>query len=137
MRTSFTIRSVSLPVTSSNKLRVRKAGSTGDANLLTPCTPARQVCHNKLSVNASQVAGLHCSIFDASKIEQWSPATWEAFTLSLLWHTCRAGVHGVRRFASPVEPALRTRNLLLDVTGRDTDRMVNDVLIRYCAAFLD
>ena len=75
--------------------------------------------------------------FDESTIEHWNGPTWEAFTLHLLWYVCHAGVHGVRRFAPAVPPSVRHRDLLLDVTGIDTDRMVNEVLIRYCAAFLD
>ena len=75
--------------------------------------------------------------FDASRIEQWTEATWEAFTLHLLWHICHAGVHGVRRFAPPAQPPVRPRDLLLEATGTDSDQLVNEVLIRFCAAFLD
>jgi uncharacterized protein YbcC (UPF0753/DUF2309 family) len=99
----------------------------------------RDLLHNE-AANDPGMRGAVKSLFrrfDSSKIEQWSAATWEAFTLSLLWHTCRAGVHGVRRFAPPPAQPIRPRSLLLDVTGRDTDRMLNEVLIRFCAAFLD
>ena len=58
-------------------------------------------------------------------------------TLTLLWSVCHAGVHGVRRFAPPVTPPVRQRDLLFDATGVDTDRLVNDVLIPFCGAFLD
>jgi uncharacterized protein YbcC (UPF0753/DUF2309 family) len=75
--------------------------------------------------------------FDETKIEQWSPATWEAVTLTLLWSVCHAGVHGVRRFAPPVTPPVRQRDLLFDATGVDTDRLVNEVMIPFCGAFLD
>ncbi len=75
--------------------------------------------------------------FDGARIEHWSDATWESFTLHLLWKVCHAGVHGVRRFAASTAPAIRHRDLLLEVTGRDTDRLVNDFLIRFCAVFLD
>ncbi|MBI2824006.1 MAG: DUF2309 domain-containing protein [Planctomycetia bacterium] len=75
--------------------------------------------------------------FGGSKIERWSEATWEAFTLQLLWYTCHHGVHGVQRFAEPLPPLVCHRDFLLHATGTDTDRYVNDVLIRFCAAFLD
>ena len=32
---------------------------------------------------------------------------------------------------------MRHRDLLLEATGADTDALVHDVLIRFCAAFLD
>ena len=75
--------------------------------------------------------------FDETRIEHWSPATWEAVTLTLLWSVCHAGVHGVRRFAPPVTPPVRQRDLLFDATGVDTDRLVNEVMIPFCGAFLD
>ncbi len=75
--------------------------------------------------------------FHASQIEQWTMATWEALTLNLLWHICHAGVHGVRRFAPPVPQPVRPRDLLVEATGVDTDQLVNEQLIRFCAAFLD
>ena len=75
--------------------------------------------------------------FDEAKIEQWSPATWEAFTLHLLWHICRAGVHGVRRFSPRHRTAGSAADAVAGATGEDTDRMLNEVLIRFCAAFLD
>jgi uncharacterized protein len=75
--------------------------------------------------------------FDEAMIEQWSPATWEAVTLTLLWSVCHAGVHGVRRFAPPITPPVRQRDLLFAATGVDTDRLVNDALIPFCGAFLD
>ncbi|HEY2839002.1 MAG TPA: DUF2309 domain-containing protein, partial [Pirellulales bacterium] len=99
----------------------------------------RDLLHNEAANDPSMRGAVKALFrrFDSSKIEQWTPAVWEAFTLSLLWHTCRAGVHGVRRFAPPAAPAIRARSLLLDVTGKDTDRMLNEVLIRFCASFLD
>src|SRR5262245_31937160 len=75
--------------------------------------------------------------FGEASIESWSPETWEAFTLHALWRICHRGVHAVQRFASITPPLVRHRDLLLQATGIDTDRMVHDVLIRFCAAFLD
>lgn len=75
--------------------------------------------------------------FGASDIERWSDARWESFTLHLLWRICRNGVHGVERFDATAPPLLRHRDLLLKATARDIDQLVNEVLIRFCAAFLD
>ncbi|MBX6311501.1 MAG: DUF2309 domain-containing protein [Isosphaeraceae bacterium] len=75
--------------------------------------------------------------FDASRIEHWSDRTWESFTLHLLWRICHNGVHGVPRFGEIAPLPLRHRDLLLMATGRDTDLLVHEVLIRFCAAFLD
>src|SRR5262245_21785956 len=75
--------------------------------------------------------------FDESRIEHWSAATWEAFALQMLWSVCRNGVHGVPHAgASPARP-VRHRDVLLDTGGIDSDRLVNESLIPYCAAFLD
>ena len=75
--------------------------------------------------------------FHESQIEQWSLATWETITLHLLWHICREGVHDVPAEPDASPPPVRLRDLLLDATGIDTDALVNEELIRYCAAFLD
>ncbi|HEY2839484.1 MAG TPA: putative inorganic carbon transporter subunit DabA, partial [Pirellulales bacterium] len=75
--------------------------------------------------------------FGESQIEQWGAETWEAFTLHALWRICHRGVHGVPRFAVPQAPAVRHRDLLLQACGVDTDRLVNEILIRFCAAYLD
>jgi len=75
--------------------------------------------------------------FGDSKIEQWSEATWESFTLHLLWSMCRHVVRGVKPQATIEAPSVRPRDFLLRATGNDTDRLVNEVLIRFCAAFLD
>jgi uncharacterized protein YbcC (UPF0753/DUF2309 family) len=75
--------------------------------------------------------------FGASRIERWSERTWESFTLHLLWRICHNGVHGVPRFGETAPLPLRHRDLLLMATGWDTDSLVHEVLIRFCAAFLD
>lgn len=75
--------------------------------------------------------------FGESSIERWSTATWEEFTLQVLWRVCRNGI----QFADPprVEPhpAIRHRDLLLEATGEDSDALVNELLIRFCASFTD
>ncbi|MEX0718141.1 MAG: DUF2309 domain-containing protein [Planctomycetaceae bacterium] len=75
--------------------------------------------------------------FGRSRIEEWSDATWESLTLHLLWRICHQGVHGVARFVDPPAPPIRHRDALLEATGEDTDRLVNDVLIPFCGAFVD
>ncbi len=97
---------------------LRRNGASGDARL-------------------REVTGSLFKRFDEAQIEQWSTATWETFTLHLLWYVCRAGVQDVPRFDTPTPPPRRCRDLLLDATGIDTDALVNEELIRFCAAFLD
>ncbi len=75
--------------------------------------------------------------FGESQIEHWTPETWESFTLHALWRICHRGVQGVDRTAPTSPPLIRHRDLLLQATGVDTDRMVHDILIRFSAAFLD
>lgn len=88
--------------------------------------------------------------FGESSIESWSENTWEAFSLRLLWRVCREGATLVPRHSaaiastggltplrSPACSALRHRDALLSATKRDSDELVHDVMIRFCAAFTD
>ena len=87
--------------------------------------------------------------FGRRSIESWSDRKWEAFVLQFLWRVCRDGVHGVafdehdNNGASggrpPQQPlkTLRHRDVLLEASGEDTDELVHDVLIPFCATFLD
>ncbi len=75
--------------------------------------------------------------FGESSIENWSSETWEAFSLHALWRICRNGVHGVKKLPRTTSGAVRHRDLLLEATGEDSDLLVHEVLIRFCAAFLD
>jgi len=77
------------------------------------------------------------SRFGLSRIENWSDATWETFALESLWQVCREGVRGVADSPSGPPSLVRHRDLLLAITGVDTDRLLHDVLIRFTAAFLD
>jgi uncharacterized protein YbcC (UPF0753/DUF2309 family) len=74
--------------------------------------------------------------FGESAIEAWDDEAWEAFSLQALWRVCRDGVAGVTALPPPPPPT-RHRDLLLAVTGADSDALVHDLLIRFCAAFLD
>jgi len=84
-------------------------------------------------------AGLRALLeqFGVAGIDQWSEAVWEAFTLQALWRIAREGVHGIPAGANPASAKVRHRDLLLEATGVDCDRMVDQVLIQFCAAFLD
>lgn len=74
--------------------------------------------------------------FNESAIESWDEGRWEAFALESLWAACRAGVRGLPAPPAPPLPR-RHRDLLLAATGDDTDPLVHERLIRFCAAFLD
>ena len=75
--------------------------------------------------------------FGESAIEDWSEETWEAFALRALWRICSEGVASTPPAPALPLTAVRHRDLLLEATGADTDALVNDLLIRFCAAFLD
>lgn len=75
--------------------------------------------------------------FGESAIESWSEAHWEKFTLQALWRVCCDGVRDLPQFSTPAAPAIRHRDVLLEATGIDADALVNEVLICFCAAFLD
>jgi len=75
--------------------------------------------------------------FRETRIEEWTDARWEAFTLSALWETVGEGVRLAGERTSAARPRIRHRDFVQDLGGMDSDLMVNDVLIRFCAAFLD
>ena len=90
----------------------------------------RQVLHELLSECSSQ-----------RSVEHWNEAQWESFTLRFLWRVCNDGVEAARRRnvgTQPVAPRYRRlRDVLLERSGRDADRLVDEPLIRFTAAFLD
>lgn len=75
--------------------------------------------------------------YGSANMEQWSPATWEACSLEALWRVCLASLEGMPPPQPTNEPPLRHRDLLLAATGEDSDVLVHEVLIRFCAAFAD
>ncbi len=75
--------------------------------------------------------------FAGEDIDNWSDAEWEKMSLHALWRVCRDGVEDVATFAPGSLAALRHRDYLLEATGQDSDALVHDVLIRFCAAFTD
>ena len=50
---------------------------------------------------------------------------------------CCDGVSGLPPYTPQPPPEVRHRDLLWEATGVDTDALVHDLLIRFCAAFLD
>ncbi len=75
--------------------------------------------------------------FGEAKIENWSDATWDAFSVQALWRVCREGVLTLPAPARPPVSAVRHRDLLLEATREDSDELVDDILIRFCAAYTD
>ena len=75
--------------------------------------------------------------YGESSIERWSAATWEEFTLQVLWQVCRNGIQFAEPPRAELHSAIRHRDLLLDASGEDSDALVHELLIRFCAAFTD
>ena len=75
--------------------------------------------------------------FDSEKVDKWNDQTWEAVALQALWRVCRDGVQDIETSAPASLIALRHRDYLLEATGEDSDALVHDLLIRFCAAFTD
>jgi uncharacterized protein YbcC (UPF0753/DUF2309 family) len=75
--------------------------------------------------------------FKETRIEDWSDARWEAFTMSALWEVCREGVRLAGERTPAAKPLIRHHDFLNTLGGMDSDLLVNDVLIRFCSAFLD
>jgi len=78
------------------------------------------------------------ALFGRTTVERWSDATWESFCLHLLWRICldasersEAGAQFERKLP------IRHAALLEEATNEPCDQLVNDLLIRFCAAFLD
>jgi len=76
-------------------------------------------------------------LFGTGRREHWPPSTWESFALHLLWELCLSGVQAAGPAPVARRVQLRHRDLLLELTGHDSDEHVDDLLIRFCAAYLD
>jgi len=79
----------------------------------------------------------------AKRIESWPERQWESFVLGLLWQICE---FGVRQAGAPVHESDKSPGnvaphqvpeKLEELTGNDPHEPVNELLIRFCAAFLD
>ena len=75
--------------------------------------------------------------FGEQAIEDWDDAAWEEFTLQVLWRVCLDGTARVPVAAPVPAPLVRHRDLLEEAAGVDIDPWINDILIPFCAAFLD
>ncbi|MBI2480062.1 MAG: DUF2309 domain-containing protein [Planctomycetia bacterium] len=77
-------------------------------------------------------------LFGKTTIERWNDETWESFCLHLLWRisldgSATASVGAARQHELPIRHA----KLLEEATNVPCDQLVHDLLIRFCAAFLD
>jgi uncharacterized protein len=75
------------------------------------------------------------SRFEETRIEDWSDARWEAFTLSALWEVCGEGVRMAGARTPSVKPIVRHRDLVVALGGIDSDLLVNEVMIRSAQRF--
>ncbi len=75
--------------------------------------------------------------FGESAIETWGDKIWETLALQALWRICREGAHATESVLPAPPAAVRHRDILLEATGEDSDQLVHEVLIRFCAAFTD
>ncbi|TWT47889.1 hypothetical protein KOR42_40870 [Thalassoglobus neptunius] len=67
----------------------------------------------------------------------WNASDWETFALHSLWNLCLNGVEKLPRCEEKPLQFVRPRDVFLHTTGEDIDRTVNEILIRFCGAFLD
>ncbi len=78
------------------------------------------------------------ALFGKTTIERWSDETWESFCLHLLWRICLDGCEGAEAGIEKTrELPIRHAKLLEEATNEPCDQLVDDLLIRFCAAFLD
>ncbi|MEO8497210.1 MAG: putative inorganic carbon transporter subunit DabA, partial [Planctomycetota bacterium] len=75
--------------------------------------------------------------FGKAQVESWDEETWETYTLHLLWQVCQRGVGRVLQATTSTRRWVRHRDVLLEATGQDSDRLVHEVLTRFTAAFVD
>lgn len=68
--------------------------------------------------------------------QKWDESAWEAFSLHLLWRICCNGIRAIAP-RQHTHHMVRPRNLILNSLGDDIDRNVHDLLIRFCAAYVD
>lgn len=94
--------------------------------------------HNAASHQSRQA--ILSEIFDrqeTSKMESWNDSKWESFSVRALWKICRTSVKKVRPHKAEQHLHLRLRDDLLEVTHSDPDQVVNELMIRMTASYLD
>lgn len=72
-----------------------------------------------------------------SAMDRWTEHRWEEFCLTALWKVCVAGAKRNRRERTESARLMRPCDILKQVAGEDVDRLVNELLIPFTAAFLD
>ncbi|MEI7686139.1 MAG: DUF2309 domain-containing protein [Planctomycetota bacterium] len=75
--------------------------------------------------------------FGDMDIDHWSDETWEKFAVQALWTVCQKGVKSIHAPLRLDINGMRPRTLLLDATEVDSDLLVNELLVRFCAAYTD
>lgn len=75
--------------------------------------------------------------FARHQLEHWTPQTWRAATLQLLWELCLQGGRSTALSDNVLKAPLRLRDLLWQSEQVDLDLIVNEVLIQFCASFCD
>ncbi|WP_417376127.1 DUF2309 domain-containing protein [Gimesia maris] len=93
--------------------------------------------NNKGEQSVKHILETLFSQFGKESIEKWNDHKWESFVLHFLWRVCYNRVQSTKLKSNFSQKRPRHRDLLLTSTGEDTDLIVHDVLIRFCAAFLD
>jgi uncharacterized protein YbcC (UPF0753/DUF2309 family) len=74
---------------------------------------------------------------DTTEIENWDESRWEALALEALWRACREGLATLPPAVDSAPPPIRHQELLAQATGIDADEPVHELLIRFCAAYMD
>ncbi|MCA9083566.1 MAG: DUF2309 domain-containing protein, partial [Planctomycetaceae bacterium] len=72
----------------------------------------------------------------ARSADEESPV-WEELCLRLMWHHCCQGARSVPLVQPPARQSIRHSELLYQFCGTNPDLMVEEVLVRHCAAYLD
>lgn len=72
-----------------------------------------------------------------SSTVDWDEASWERLCLNLMWRFIHRGIRRIQSVPAGPEGSRRHRDLLVRACSEDADQMVHEVLVRYCAAFLD
>lgn len=91
----------------------------------------------RYEAGARELLGDVLKHYGEESIEQWTPKIWEEVSLKALWLVCQENVKSLELPSHPHSYVIRHRDLMLEVTGHDSDALVNEVLIRFCAAFSD
>ena len=66
----------------------------------------------------------------------WTSQDWESATLRLIWLACRSGAEAAPHTEQRDE-GIRHRDILYRATGIDSDKMVNELLVRFCSVYVD